>query len=134
MKLLFKNNRGATAVEFALVILPVLMFIVGIMQVAWVIWADNLLHVAVDTASRCGAISTSKTPPCASGNMTTTANVVFAPLSGATWSNNSSCSAGSTGLTGSYTINILGVGGSQWFEGLTLTVNAKSCYPHPTVT
>jgi len=129
MKLLFKNNRGATAVEFALVILPVLMFIIGIVQVAWVVWADNLLHVAVDAASRCGAISSSKTPPCASGNMTTTANAVFAPLSGATWSNNSSCSAGSIGLTGSYTINILGVGGSKWFEALTLTMTAQSCYP-----
>jgi Flp pilus assembly protein TadG len=129
MKLLFKNNRGATAVEFALVMLPVLMFIIGIMQVAWIVWVDNLLHVAVDTASRCGAISSSTTRPCASGNMTTTANLVFAPLSGATWSNNSGCSGGSTGLTGSYTVNILGVGGLKWFRALTLTMTAKSCYP-----
>jgi Flp pilus assembly protein TadG len=132
MKHLFKNDSGASAVEFALVILPVLMFIIGMMQIAWVIWADNLLHVAVDTASRCGAITTSKTPPCASGNMTTTANAVFAPLSGAVWANNASCSAGSIGLTGSYTIHILGVGGPKWikpFEALSLTVTAKSCYP-----
>jgi Flp pilus assembly protein TadG len=129
MRLLFKNNRGATAVEFALVMLPVFMFIVGIMQVAWIIWAENLLYVAVDTASRCGAISSSQTPPCASGNMITTANAVLAPLSGATWSNNLSCSAGSTGLTGSYTVHILGVGGSHWFEALSLTITAKSCYP-----
>ena len=31
---LFKNNRGATAVEFALVALPVLLFMFGIMQTA----------------------------------------------------------------------------------------------------
>jgi uncharacterized protein (UPF0333 family) len=46
----FKNNRGEAAVEFALVALPVLLFIFGIIQTAWVLWIDNLLHVSVNVA------------------------------------------------------------------------------------
>src|SRR5215813_618183 len=60
---LCKNNRGAAAVEFALVALPVLAFIMGIIQFGWVMWVDNLLHISVDTASRCGAVG-STTSPC----------------------------------------------------------------------
>src|ERR1700757_1402348 len=79
-----KNDRGATAVEFALVILPVLLFIFGIMQTAYVLWIDNLLHVSVDTAARCAAVN-STTLPCKGAdippsvtNMQSTANLVFA--------------------------------------------------------
>jgi Flp pilus assembly pilin Flp len=41
---LFKNNSGATAVEFALVAVPVFVFILGIIQVGYVVWVDNLLQ------------------------------------------------------------------------------------------
>ncbi len=57
----FKNTRGAAAVEFALVALPVMLFLIAIMQTAWVVWADNLLHVSADAAARCGAVPTSTT-------------------------------------------------------------------------
>jgi len=118
---LFRNNRGAAAVEFALAALPVMLFILGIMQTGWILWIDNLLHVSVDAAARCGAVSTSTTLPCYGsglGNMQSTANLVFRPLSGATFSNNSSC--GGAGLIGTYNVSIV-------FVNLTLT--AKSCYP-----
>jgi len=48
---IFKNNRGAALVEFALVALPVMLFIFGIIQTAWVLWVDNLLHVSVNVGS-----------------------------------------------------------------------------------
>ncbi len=118
---LFRNNRGATVVEFALAALPVMLFILGIMQTGWILWIDNLLHVSVDAAARCGAVSTSTTLPCYGsglGNMQSTANLVFRPLSGATFSNNSSC--GGAGLIGTYNVSIV-------FVNLTLT--AESCYP-----
>src|SRR4051794_21353423 len=51
----FRDNRGATLVEFALVTLPVFVFILGIMQTAWIVWIDNSLQVSVDAAARCGA-------------------------------------------------------------------------------
>ena len=119
---LFRNNRGAAAVEFALAALPVMLFILGIMQTGWILWIDNLLRVSVDAAARCGAVSTSTTLPCYGlglANMRSTANLVFGPLSGATFSNNSSC--GGAGLIGTYPVTIVFV--------VNLTLTAKSCYP-----
>jgi len=134
----FRNNRGATAVEFALVALPVTGFIIGIIQFGWIVWVDNLLHISVDTASRCGAIG-SVTSPCGGAgpvnsgsitNMITTANTVFQPLIAATFTDNSSCSVGvgtglqGSGLVGTYHISIgLGV------FAMNLTLTAQSCYP-----
>jgi Flp pilus assembly protein TadG len=128
---LLKNNRGATAVEFALMALPVFTLIFGIMQTAWIVWVDNLLHAAVDTAARCGAVNSTTSPCGGSGstNMINTATVVFEPVSSssATFTINSSC--GGSGLNGSYNISI-GVGGL----GVNITVTAKSCYPTVSVT
>lgn len=118
MNSLFKDDRGATVVEFSLVALPVFLFIFGIMQTAWIIWADNLLQMSVDVGARCGAVSS--TTPC---DMTQVANTVFGPLGGATFTaNGSSCAAdGGTGLVGTYKISILSV--------INMTLTAKSCYP-----
>jgi hypothetical protein len=126
MRNLIRNDRGTAAVEFAVVALPVILFILIIIQTACIVWAENLLHIAVDAATRCGAISTSSTSPCAGSgltNMEKTANAVFAPFVGAppNWSLNASCSAGSTGLVGTYKVSILSI--------VNLSLTAKSCYP-----
>lgn len=125
MKLL-KNNHGATMVEFAIVALPVFVLIFGIMQVGYVLWIDNLLHVSVNDAARCGAVNSSTSPCVGSGsaNMITTANTVFRPMSGATFNNNASCTAdGGAGLVGTYRV----VFPAYFLFNLTLT--AQSCYP-----
>jgi len=123
MRKLLKDTRGAAMVEYALVALPVILFMFGIMQTAWIVWADNLLQVSVDAAARCGAVQ-STTTPCMGGttaDMITTANSIFGPLSGASFSGNvPTCTTG-VGLVGTYDITILFVVG--------LTIRAKSCYP-----
>jgi Flp pilus assembly protein TadG len=119
MRKFLRNDRGAAAVEFALVSLPVIFFIFGIMQTAWIIWSDNLLHVAVDAAARCGGVN-STTSPCNGSNLISTANTVFGPLSGASFANNGNCDGG-VGLVGTYDVTILFV--------VNLTLTAKSCYP-----
>jgi hypothetical protein len=102
------------------VVLHVLFFILGIIQTAWIVWVDNLLHVSVNTAARCGAVG-SMTPPCAGSNMVTTANTVFLPLSDANFILNTvSCSSGA-GLVGTYDVTFLFV--------IDLTLTARSCYP-----
>jgi hypothetical protein len=126
MMTLFRNNRGTAAVEFALVAVPVLLFILGIIQTACILWADNLLNIAVDTATRCGAVTTSSTAPCYGpglANMEKTANAVFTPFVGAppTWSLNPNCAAGSTGLLGTYQVSIVSI--------VDLTLTARSCRP-----
>ena len=117
MRKLFRSTRGSTAVEFALAALPLTVFIFGIMQVSWIVWANNLLNLAVDTAARCGAVQ-STTAPCNGGDMITTAKRVFTPINGASFTANT-CSG--VGLVGTYTVTILFIA--------DLTVTAKSCYP-----
>jgi hypothetical protein len=126
MKILSRNNRGAATVEFALTAIPIILFVVGIIQTACIMWADNLLHIAADTATRCGAVSTSSTAPCSGSgltNMTNAANTVFAPYIGAqpNWSLNTNCFSDSTGVVGTYQISILSI--------VNLTLTARSCYP-----
>ena len=117
----FKNNRGTTAVELALVALPVLVFILGIIQTAYIVWIDNMSHVSVDAAARCGAVQ-STTSPCNGTNTISTANLVFKPITGATFRNNSTCSGhGGTGLIGRYNVSIIFV--------VNLTLAANSCHP-----
>jgi Flp pilus assembly protein TadG len=120
----FRNNRGAAAVEFALVSIPVMLFIIGIMQTAWIVWANNLLDVSVNVAARCGAVQSTTSPCNGSGlaNMQSTANTVFGLLSGATFSDNATCTADSgSGLIGTYNVSIAFV--------VNLTLTAKPCYP-----
>jgi Flp pilus assembly protein TadG len=121
----FQNNRGAAAVEFALVALPVMLFIIGIIQTAWVLWVDNLLHLSVNVAARCAAVG-STTSPCNGGtvpDMLSTATTVFAPLNSTNvFQNNGPCTSdGGAGLIGTYTVNILYV--------VNFTLIANSCYP-----
>src|SRR3954451_5810591 len=95
----WRCDGGAAAVEFALIALPVFFFMFGIIQTAYIVWIDNLLHVSVNAAARCGGIK-SITPPCSGSgatlsNMTTVANQLFSPLTGATFSaNTANCSGG----------------------------------------
>ena len=71
-----RNNGGAAAVEFGLLAVPVIGFILAIIEFGWVLWIDNALNIAVDTAARCGAVQ-STTTPCNGTDMVTTANTVF---------------------------------------------------------
>jgi Flp pilus assembly protein TadG len=120
----FTNNRGAAAIEFALVALPVLGFIFAIIEYGFVIWADNLLNIAVDTAARCGAVQ-STTTPCNGTDMITTANTVFQPLTRATFTNNAICqNNGGSGLVGTYNASI-----GVWVWTVNITLTANSCYP-----
>ena len=116
---LFKNNRGATVAEFALVALPVLVFMFGIMQTGYIVWIDNLLHVSVDTGARCAAVN-STTSPCNGTDAITPAKTVFG-WNGASFSSSNCTADGGTGITGTSNITILFI--------VNLVLTAKSCYP-----
>jgi len=124
----FKNNSGATALEFALVFPAVIAFIIGIAQVGYLLWIDNLLHYSLETASRCSAVGSTTYPCAGSGttNMTTAAKNLFSMAvatsdipSGTFFAY--TCSGGS-GLQASFTVRVLLVA--------PVTVTANSCYPN----
>lgn len=59
------NRRGATAVEYALLLPALLLFILGIIDVGRLMWTYTTLSRAVEAAARCGAINTDATSPTA---------------------------------------------------------------------
>jgi Flp pilus assembly protein TadG len=126
MRRFLRDTGGAAALEFGLAFLPFITLVLGVLQVGYLLWIDNLLHYAVEEAARCSAVG-STTYPCAgsgASNMVTTADsllgMAVASIPQGTFGANSACTG--SGLTGRYTITFL--------LAKSVTVNASSCYPN----
>lgn len=70
------RRDGATAVEFALIALPLLLLVCGIMDFGRMVWTEATLHRAVESAARCASVnaalcgSTAATATYAAGQAT----------------------------------------------------------------
>ncbi len=65
------DSRGATAVEFALVLGPLVLVLFGIIEFGRMIWTNNALQETAIDAARCAGIVESS---CASGGVYSSAN------------------------------------------------------------
>lgn len=54
------GQRGSVAIEYALILPLLLMFVIGLMDTARLIWSYATLTRAVEAAARCGAIDTTR--------------------------------------------------------------------------
>ena len=52
------NRRGSIAIEYALILPALLMFIIGIIDVSRLLWTYTTLYRATEAAARCAAINT----------------------------------------------------------------------------
>src|SRR5437868_15109902 len=62
-----KDRRAAAAVELALALPALCLFIFGIIEVGYALWVQNALDYSVATAARCASINGSS---CSSSNVT----------------------------------------------------------------
>lgn len=53
----FRGRRGAVAIEYALLLPALLLFVIGIMEVGRLLWTQTTLERAVEAAARCGAVN-----------------------------------------------------------------------------
>jgi len=53
-----RRQRGAAAIEYALILPAVLIFFFGLMDAGRLLWSYTTLSRAVEAAARCGAINT----------------------------------------------------------------------------
>jgi Flp pilus assembly protein TadG len=121
-----RNDRGSTALEFALAIPAVLAFILGIIQVAIVLWSDNLLFFSVDLAARCAAVG-STNPPCQSTMAATVNNAMPSTSIGTlTTASNPNCTGNNVGISATFTVNFLAF---PWPQSTNTALQANSCYP-----
>jgi Flp pilus assembly protein TadG len=53
---LLSDRRGATVVEFALILPPFLLLLFGVVEFGRALWTQSALHFAVEEAARCAAV------------------------------------------------------------------------------
>ena len=135
----FREERAASAVEFALVIPVALMLVLSLLHMSAVLYAGNTLHFAAEETARCMAVSanvlassSTATTPCPS----TTASAVqgygaaryvgpnISPTFTLGTSTNAACSVtNQVCATGTYKM-------AMGFVSIPIAVTAKAYYPH----
>jgi hypothetical protein len=122
-----QDDKGSSALEFAIVVPIWLAFAIGVMQTGMLLWVDNMMHDVVDASARCMAIGTTCTDQTSMRNYAMQITV-FTP--GFFWQasdfhlNDSSagtCTGGSQ-VSISYAYRLL--------YAIPLTISSKSCYPN----
>lgn len=63
---LLRSRAGTTAVEFALVALPFVLLLLGILEFSRVIWTKSAMQFAVEAAARCAVVNEQECGPEAS--------------------------------------------------------------------
>jgi len=118
---LMRNRFGGIADEFALVATPLVLLLLGTMEVGRGLWIQNALNYSVEGAARCASID--------SNNCSTSAQIksYAAGLAGAGFATSvftpSTPSCGNQ-VSASYPMSI-----DIPFASVSITLTARSCYP-----
>jgi Flp pilus assembly protein TadG len=124
------NRRGAAAVEYAIILPVLLLFVLGIMDVGRLLWTYATLVSATDAAARCYAIAASActTPAQVQTYAVTQAGGLNISSSAFTASTQSCGAQVSATLVFAFVI--------PWMEAVppfgksnSMTLNATACYP-----
>ena len=122
---------GSIAVEYAIVLPALLMFLLGLVDAGRLFWSYTTLSRSVAAASRCAAVDTNNCP---------TASAVQSYAAGQAWGLNPSpaftvttaAACGGTQVQGTTVFQFF----TPWFYGAapfgagnTLTLSATACYP-----
>ena len=123
-------QRGAAAIEFAIILPVLLLFLLGIMDIGRLLWTFTTLHRASDAAARCAAI---QAPGCTTSSGTQSYAVAQAwGLTVPTSVFTVSTLACGTQVAASYIFTLV----IPWFYVVppfgnpnSITLTATSCYP-----
>jgi Flp pilus assembly protein TadG len=125
-----RGNRGSTAVEYAIILPAMLMFVLGLLDSGRLLWSYATLSRSVEAAARCAAVNTTL---CGS----TTATRTYA--AGEAWglaltASAFTATAATCGAQVAGTMNFKFV--IPWFyvaapfgASNAITLNATACYP-----
>jgi Flp pilus assembly protein TadG len=115
------NRSGGLADEFALVATPLVILLLGTMELGRGLWIQNALNHSVEEAARCASVDTN--------NCNTQAQIksYAAGLSGVSFATSvftpSTAACGSQ-VTASYPMTL-----AIPFASVSITLTAQSCYP-----
>jgi Flp pilus assembly protein TadG len=124
------NRRGSTAVEFAVVLPVLLMFVLGLIDFGRLLWSNATLAHAVAEASRCGAVNTSVCGTTALIQSYAAAQAWGLALTSAAFTVTTPTCGVQVNGTMTFTFFIPWLYGSAPFGAAnTLTLNALACNP-----
>jgi Flp pilus assembly protein TadG len=123
---IIRNENGGTALEFALVIPVILAFVLGAIQIAIVLWVDNLLFFSVDLAARCAAVGSTNSPCQATMAETVTTSMPSSSIGTLATASNPNCTGNNVGISATFTIDFLVF---PWPKNSRPALQANSCYP-----
>jgi Flp pilus assembly protein TadG len=122
------EQRGATAVEFALTAPALFMFLLGIAWMGYALWLQNALDYSVTEAARCAANSSTCGAPSSQTSALVTSYAAGASGAGLDSSvfTYSAPASGTCGyqVTASYPMTLT----IPWVP-LSLTLSSSACYP-----
>lgn len=119
----FRGESGSVAVEYALLLPALMLFVIGLMEVGRLLWTQTTLDRAVEAAARCGAVDE---VTCA--NAAATADYAVTQAFGLNVEADVfSVSAAACGVSVSaaFTYNFL----VPWVTPQDMTLHASACYP-----
>lgn len=112
----WSNCRGASAVEFALVVPVFFALTIGTINLCVLIYMDSRLQFSVDSAARCGAIGT-----CTA--TTQAANMFGFTTFSPSFANPTVANCHGTEVTGSVTYRL-----NAFVTSISVPLSAKSCF------
>ena len=121
---LWRDTRGAAALEFG-ILLPVFVpLILGIMQFGQLFWTQTALQHAVDMAARCATVNATT---C--GSTSSTQTYAAAQAYGLTFPTGTFVAAAAAcgnQVTATYSFPFIV---AAWFPDAAVNLSARSCYP-----
>jgi len=118
-----RGQHGAIAVEYALLLPVLLLFVIGIMEVGRLTWTQTTLDRAAEAAARCGAVDQIT---CA--NTSATANYAVTQAFGLNITADAftvSSAACGVSVTANFTYKFL----VPFVTPRNMTLHARACYP-----
>ena len=123
-----KDRRAAAAVELALAMPALCLFIFGIIEVGFALWVQNALDYSVASAARCASLNLIGTSCVGSPSQVTTyaANQSGAYLNSTAFTYTPTAACGCQ-VSASYTIAL----DIPWDSALSVTLSSNSCVAPP---
>lgn len=121
------SRRGATAVEYALVLPMLLLFILGIMDTGRLLWTYTTLYRATEAAARCAAVNTTDCGTTAQITNRAVAEAWGLNVDAAAFTVSTQACGVQVRASYNFTFVIPGLGDVAPLG--TITLNATACYP-----
>ena len=124
LRALGTDRRGSSAVQLALALPAMCLFIFGIIEVGYSLWLQNALDYSVATAARCASINGSS---CSTGNVTTYAASQSGSSVGSSAFTYTRTAACGCQVSATYTMAL----DIPWDRALSVTLTSSSCVAPP---